>query len=102
MGFLRRSDPHVRCDAHLAELKSEWSKERDILLAWIENLQMQLGAAAIPHQPDTQGPVDERLALYVGEEEESLLDAHASGLISDEQLEESMSQLGTLTKIEFG
>lgn len=97
MGFL-----HRRCDAHLEELKAEWAKERDILLAWIEQLQLQVGTLTAPRQTETQPPVDQSMALYIGEEEEQLLDAHASGLITDEQLEESMAQLQSLTKVTFG
>lgn len=97
MGFL-----HSRCDAHLEELKAEWAKERDILLAWIEQLQLQVGASTAPLSPEKQPASDQSMALYVGEEEEQLLDAYASGLITDEQLEESMAQLNSLTKVNFG
>jgi hypothetical protein len=94
---------HRRCDAHLEELKKEWSKERDIMLAWIEQLQLQVGALAAPRdlgpqQPDLQA---QALAMYVGDEEEQLLDAHASGLITDEQLEAEMAALGR-TQVNIG
>ncbi len=92
---------HRRCDKHLEELKAEWAKERDILLAWVEQLQLQVGTLTAPRQVETQPPVEPSMALYVGEEEEALLDAHASGLLTDAQLEESMAQLDSLTKISF-
>lgn len=84
-------------------MKREHSRNIEILTAWIEQLQLQTGAAvpgpAPAHRTQAQGsgPAPD-MALYVGDEEEALIDAHASGLINDDQLSEGLQQLGFLNK----
>ena len=36
--------------------------------------------------------------MYVGEDEEALLDAHANGLIGDDEFQTAMEQVGLLNK----
>lgn len=94
-------------EARIADLKKEHQRTVEALTAWIEQLQLQQGApigstqsAAQSRQAGAAPPPNE--ALYMGEEEEAIYDAHANGMITDEQLSESLQQLNFLNKEVIG
>ena len=73
-------------------------REIDIMTAWIEQLQGQVGA--VGHSP-RQDPVQnyaQAEALYTSDEQQALLDAREFGIIDDIQLEDGMKKLGFLNK----
>ena len=74
-------------------------REIDIMTAWIEQLQAQVGA--VGHSPRAEEFGTPQLVpetLYVGDDEQDLLDAREANLIDDLQLEEGLRQLGYLNK----
>jgi len=81
------------------DLKAAHKREVDILVTWIEQLQAQIGATNSPRDPEQPQKLSEmpEMALYLSSEEEDLLDAHAQGLIDDEQFQQGMAELGRST-----
>jgi hypothetical protein len=70
-------------------------REIDILTAWIEQLQSQVGAVGhSPRAEPTFGAAAPPQTLYVSEDEQDLLDAREAGLIDDLQLEEGLRKMG--------
>jgi hypothetical protein len=68
-------------------------REVEILTDWVRSLQMDKGAPSAPlrgPEPTTTGP---DLAMYIGEEEESLLEALANGLINETQFQAELAKL---------
>ena len=83
------------------DLNREHKRTVEALTAWIEHLQAQLGT------PQPMAPVNpsEQPSMtmygqdaYVGEDEEALIAAHASGLIEDSEFQKAMDQVGLLNK----
>lgn len=70
-------------------------REIDIMTAWIEQLQSQVGA--VGHSPRAEpmfGAAQPPQTLYVSEDEQDLLDAREAGLIDDLQMEEGLRKMG--------
>jgi hypothetical protein len=91
-------------EARIADLKKEHQRTVEALTAWIEQLQLQVGAPTTPiAAPQTgSGEKPSDYAMYVGDEEADLIDAHAMNLINDAQLEEGLAQLGFMNKEVIG
>jgi hypothetical protein len=85
------------------DLKVAHKREVDILVSWIEQLQLQVGALGSPRPGAETEKVSDMpgMAMYVSAEEEDLIDAHAQELISDEEFERAMAELGR-TQVEIG
>lgn len=85
--------------ARVDDLKKEFDRERSILVAWIEQLQAQVGTMNSPRDPESAAAHAPHpgMALYISSEEEDLIDAHAQGLIDDEQFQQGMESLGRVT-----
>lgn len=81
------------------DLKDAHKREVDILVSWIEQLQVQIGSTNSPRDPAEPSKVSELpgMSLYVSAEEEDLIDAHAQELIDDETFERAMADLGRTT-----
>jgi len=82
------------------DLKKEHLRTVESLAEQIEFLRTQLGSPT-PQPP--ANPSEQPMALlgqdmYVGEDEEALLDAHARGLIDDAEFQKGMEQVGLLNK----
>jgi hypothetical protein len=86
-------------EAHIADLKEAHAREVAIMTAWIEQLQLQVGTFNSPRTPDQPKAINEQpgMALYLSSEEEDLVDAHAQGIINDEQFEMGMAELGRVS-----
>jgi len=72
----------------------------EALAEQIEYLRTQLG---MPTPKPPLNPTDQPMAmvgqdLYVGEDEETLLEAHAAGLIEGEEFQKAMEQVGLINK----
>jgi hypothetical protein len=85
------------------DLKEAHRREVDILVTWIEQLQQQVGAFNSPRDPGEPQKLSEHpaMAMYVTDEEEALIDAHAQEIIDDEQFQQAMNELRSL-KVEIG
>ena len=82
------------------DLKKGHLRTVEALAEQIEYLRMQLGA---PTPRPALNPSDQPMAmvgqdLYVGEDEEALLEAHAAGLIEGEEFQKAMEQVGLINK----
>jgi hypothetical protein len=99
--FWRKSKDALWED-RITDLKKEHQRTVEALTAWIEQLQLQVGAAGSPppqavHRPAASGSAaPPEMAMFMGEEEEALRDAHANDLIDDNQLNEGLKQIGFL------
>ena len=83
------------------DLKEEHKRTVAVLADQVEHLRFQLGVP-IPPAP-AKNPTDQPMALvgqdmYVGEDEETLLDAHARGFIDDAEFQKAMEQVDLLNK----
>lgn len=79
-------------EARIEDLKKEHQRTVEALTAWIEQLQMQLGAASLAAKtaPDAGMPA---MSMFVNEEEAALDDALEMGLLTKEQHAEELSRL---------
>lgn len=81
------------------DLLRSHKREIDIMTAWIEQLQQQVGAVGHSPRPEQFGnPQMMPTTLHVGDDEQDLIDARDMGLIDDLQLEEGLRKLGYLNK----
>lgn len=72
-------------------------REIDIMTAWIEQLQAQVGAVGHSPRPAEFGTAEAvPTSLFVGDEEQDLMDALDQGLIDQPMFEEGMRKLGFL------
>ena len=85
------------------DLKDAHKREVDILVTWIEQLQAQVGAMNSPRNPGETQRISEQpgMGLYMTSEEEDLIEAHAQGLIDDEQFQAAMNEISAM-KVEIG
>ena len=82
------------------DLKKEHNRTVEALAEQIEYLRVQLGT---PTPQPASNPTQQPMAvvgqdMYVGEDEEALLDAHANGLIDDAEFQKALEQVGLLNK----
>jgi len=82
------------------DLKKEHLRTVEALAEQIEYLRIQLGTPKLqpPANPTEQPMAVVGQDMYVGEDEEALLDAHANGLIGDDEFQTAMEQVGLLNK----
>lgn len=88
-------------EARIADLKHEHNRTVDTLVAWIEQLQSQVGAYQQPvavggNYPTTgtqQPPAATSVSMYVSEEEGALDDALEMGLITKDQYNEELERI---------
>ncbi len=88
-------------EARIEDLKKEHDRTIQSLVAWIEQLQAQVGATRTTPGAATQppAPAEVNMSMYLGEEEESVLDAFANDLISQEQMEAALAEIGMRNKV---
>jgi len=77
------------------DLKKEHQRTVEALTAWIEHLTAQIGAPGTPVAPAPPPPSPD-MAMFVGDDEQDLRDAHEMGLIDEAALEEGLRQIGFL------
>lgn len=82
------------------DLKAEHLRTVEALAEQIEYMRIQLGAPtpAAPLNPSEQPMALVGQDMYVGEDEEALLDAYASGLIEGDEFQKALEQVGLLNK----
>jgi len=80
------------------DLKAAHKREVDILVTWIEQLQAQVGAVNSP-RPLAEQKLSEMpgMSLHISSEEEDLLDAYAQELITEDQFQAGMAELGRVS-----
>jgi len=89
-------------EARIEDLKKEHDRTIQSLVAWIEQLQAQVGAVRTTPGPGANIPApmpEVNMAMYLGEEEESVLDAFANDLITQEQMEAALAEIGMRNKV---
>jgi hypothetical protein len=73
-------------------------REIDIMTAWIEQLQAQVGAVGHSPRPEQFGAAEPAVptSLFVGDDEQDLMDALDQGIIDQPAFEEGLRKLGYL------
>ena len=93
--------------ARIDDLKHEHNRTVDALVAWIEQLQGQIGAfqqpVAVGGQYPQAGAMPQPdavpMSMYVSDEEEGLNDALALKLITQEQYDEELARINAADSI---
>jgi hypothetical protein len=87
-------------EARIADLKKEHQRMVEALTAWIEQLQLQVGAPPLQPLPDAHTqPVAPSASLYVSDEESTIREAFDEGLIDEDQLLEGLLRVAEERKI---
>jgi hypothetical protein len=68
-------------------------REVEILTDWVRSLQMDQGAPSAPLRGPVPSTTLPDLAMYIGEEEDSLLEALANGLLDEAQFQSELAKL---------
>lgn len=80
---------------HLEDVKAAHAREVAILVSWIEQLQLQVGAVNSPRAPEpAKAGVEPEMAMFMSDDEQDLRDAREMNLIDDAQLAVGLEQLG--------